>query len=255
MSRRKAYSLKEKIEIINKVKGGVSKASISREYGIPQGTVKGWFTEEAKLNSFVDKLDGDTGLTRKKTRLGKNEEVDNDLYTWFLRKRSEGVIPSRSVLKSQAEKFHENMNLDGSFKASDGWLWRWQKRHGISEFGKTNLNSIQSATCIPKQLFAQIKEESYIDTSTYKDNETALKVPEQIIIDSVCCKEEIQEELEDDKEAVNNITNTSPTTEEALTAIETLMQWVESQENINCIKLIHLACLKSEIETMMLQTP
>ncbi|KAK9721599.1 CENP-B N-terminal DNA-binding domain [Popillia japonica] len=124
MSKRHSYSVKEKLEIIKKVKSGVTKACIRREFGIPEGTVRGWMAEETKLNSFIDKLDEGTSLNRKKTRLGKNEQVDNCLYMWFVQKRSEGVPISGPALKLQAEKFHKDLNLDGDFKASDGWLWR-----------------------------------------------------------------------------------------------------------------------------------
>ncbi|KAK9722252.1 CENP-B N-terminal DNA-binding domain [Popillia japonica] len=59
---RHSYSVKEKLEIIKKVKSGVTKACIRREFGIPEGTVRGWMAEETKLNSFIDKLDEGTSL-------------------------------------------------------------------------------------------------------------------------------------------------------------------------------------------------
>lgn len=177
MNKRKAYSVKEKLDIINKVKSGVSKANIRREYGIPEGTVRGWMAEETKLNSFVDKLDQETGLTRKKARLGKNQNVDDCLYVWFVQKRSEGVPISGTALKLQAEKFHTSLNLEGNFKASDGWLWRWQKRHGISQVnisGEAKSSDVASAIEFPKQLAICIKNEEYNDVQIYNCDETAL---------------------------------------------------------------------------------
>jgi hypothetical protein len=70
------------------VKSGVSKAQIKRELGIPEGTIRGWITEERRLRSFLDKLDNTPGMERKKLRLGKNETVDDRLYIWFVQKRS-----------------------------------------------------------------------------------------------------------------------------------------------------------------------
>ena len=47
--KRKAYSVSDKLKIIDRVKNGESKASLSRECGIPEGTIRGWMKEEDKL--------------------------------------------------------------------------------------------------------------------------------------------------------------------------------------------------------------
>jgi transposase-like protein len=132
-NKRKSYTIKEKLSVIERVKSGVSKAQIKRELGIPEGTIRGWITEEGRLRSFLDKLDNILGLERKKSRLGKNETVDDCLYTWFIQKRSLDFPLSGPILKTQAETFFKDLKLEGEFCATDGWLWRWQKRHGIGE--------------------------------------------------------------------------------------------------------------------------
>uniref|UniRef100_S4R5E2 HTH CENPB-type domain-containing protein n=1 Tax=Petromyzon marinus TaxID=7757 RepID=S4R5E2_PETMA len=133
VNRRKSYTIKEKLAIIERVKSGVSKAHINRELGIPEGTIRGWIAEEGRLRWFLDKLDEAPGLQRKKTRLSRNEIVDDCLYAWFVHKRSLGSPVSGPALKMQAETFFCDLKLEGKFRASDGWLWRWKKRHGIGE--------------------------------------------------------------------------------------------------------------------------
>lgn len=46
MSKRKAYSMKEQLEIFNKVMNGVTKADITNEYGLQEVTLRGWISEE-----------------------------------------------------------------------------------------------------------------------------------------------------------------------------------------------------------------
>lgn len=84
--KRKNYTIEEKLQVIEKVKSGVSKASIFRESGIPEGTIRGWVKEEEKLRSFVASVESDVGLQRKKVRVGEDNELDDCLYKWFIQK-------------------------------------------------------------------------------------------------------------------------------------------------------------------------
>lgn len=90
-------------------------------------------SEEVKLRSFLDKLDESPGLERKKTRLYKNNKIDECLYAWFLQKWRSGVTISGLILKMQAENFFKDMSMEGNFEATDGWLLWWQNRHGIGQ--------------------------------------------------------------------------------------------------------------------------
>jgi transposase-like protein len=69
VNKRKSYTIKEKLTVIERVKSGVLKAQIERELGIPEGTIRGWIAEEGRLRSFLDKLDKTPGLEMKKSRL------------------------------------------------------------------------------------------------------------------------------------------------------------------------------------------
>jgi hypothetical protein len=83
--------------------------------------------EENKLHSFVDSIEDDVGLQRKKTELCEHSEVDECLYKWFLQKRSERVPINGVILKAQAVQFNKLLSGDETFKVSDGWLChpRW----------------------------------------------------------------------------------------------------------------------------------
>jgi transposase-like protein len=48
INKRRSYTKKDKLSVIERVKSGVSKAQVKRELGIPEGTIRGWITEEGR---------------------------------------------------------------------------------------------------------------------------------------------------------------------------------------------------------------
>ncbi|KAM6210946.1 tigger transposable element-derived protein 5 [Sarcoramphus papa] len=133
MALRRAYSIKDKLQAIERVKKGERQASVCRAFGVPGGTLRGWLKDEAKLRWFLEQLGGEVGTQRKKMRLANEEEIDRAVYAWFLALRQHGVPLSGPLIQAQAEAFARQIyGPECTFKASHGWFWRWQKRHGIS---------------------------------------------------------------------------------------------------------------------------
>nr|XP_056710601.1 tigger transposable element-derived protein 5 [Euleptes europaea] len=133
MAFRRAYSIKDKLQAIGRIKKGERQASVCRDFGVPGGTLRCWLKDERKLRWFLDQLGGEVGTHRKKMRLANEEEIDRAVYSWFLALRQHGVPLSGPVIQAQAEAFARQIyGPECTFKASHGWFWRWQKRHGIS---------------------------------------------------------------------------------------------------------------------------
>uniref|UniRef100_A0A8C4KST6 Tigger transposable element derived 5 n=1 Tax=Dromaius novaehollandiae TaxID=8790 RepID=A0A8C4KST6_DRONO len=121
------------IRDIIKMEKGERQASVCRAFGVPGGTLRGWLKDEAKLRWFLEQLGGEVGTQRKKMRLANEEEIDRAVYAWFLALRQHGVPLSGPLIQAQAEAFARQIyGPECTFKASHGWFWRWQKRHGIS---------------------------------------------------------------------------------------------------------------------------
>ncbi|KAM6125867.1 tigger transposable element-derived protein 5 [Pterocles gutturalis] len=91
MALRRAYSIKDKLQAIERVKKGERQASVCRAFGVPGGTLRGWLKDEAKLRWFLEQLGGEVGTQRKKMRLANEEEIDRAVYAWFLALRQHGV--------------------------------------------------------------------------------------------------------------------------------------------------------------------
>ncbi|NXD72818.1 TIGD5 protein, partial [Eolophus roseicapillus] len=181
MSLRRAYSIKDKLQAIERVKKGERQASVCRAFGVPGGTLRGWLKDEAKLRWFLEQLGGEVGTQRKKMRLANEEEIDRAVYAWFLALRQHGVPLSGPLIQAQAEAFARQIyGPECTFKASHGWFWRWQKRHGISSqriYGEGGLPTEPErapATCPESLPIPASDAAGYGDEQIYNANITRL---------------------------------------------------------------------------------
>ncbi|XP_037234761.1 tigger transposable element-derived protein 5 [Falco rusticolus] len=181
MALRRAYSIKDKLQAIERVKKGERQASVCRAFGVPGGTLRGWLKDEAKLRWFLEQLGGEVGTQRKKMRLANEEEIDRAVYSWFLALRQHGVPLSGPLIQAQAEAFARQIyGPECTFKASHGWFWRWQKRHGISSqriYGEGGLSTEpeRAPTACPEALSVPAADAGgYGDEQIYNTNITGL---------------------------------------------------------------------------------
>ena len=55
------------------------------------------------------------------------EQVDNAVFKWFSLQRSQNVLIDGPILKEKTLQFAKSFNFL-TFKASNGWLDKWEKR-------------------------------------------------------------------------------------------------------------------------------
>ena len=81
-------------------------------------------------------------------------------------------------MKAQAEIFNKSINGDETtFVASQGWLWRWQKRHGITKHkivGKKRSADKDSAAQFPPRLLEFLADKELVDEQVYNADESGL---------------------------------------------------------------------------------
>ncbi|XP_073433385.1 tigger transposable element-derived protein 5 [Dendrobates tinctorius] len=172
MAFRKAYSIKDKLEAIERVKNGERQASVSRDFGVPGGTLRGWLKDEQKLRWFLDQLGGDVGTQRKKMRLANDEEIDRAVYSWFLTLRQQGIPLTGPIIQAQAEMFAKQIyGEDCTFKASHGWFWRWQKRHGISSQHIYGEPKMRPTDIDPVLVYQEEEPETPVNDGGYGDEQ------------------------------------------------------------------------------------
>ena len=69
--------------------------------------------------------------TRKRSRPLKFSDVNDALFDWYQLACSKNIYPNGSLLKEKAKQIAEHMGID--FKASNGWLDKWKKKHHIKQ--------------------------------------------------------------------------------------------------------------------------
>ena len=131
--KRKAYSISEKLALVNRVRSGETQAKVSRELGLAESTLRGWLKDEEKLREACSVMD-DCGQKRKRARTAQDPQLEKVVFTWFNQARSEGMPISGPIIQAQAKKMNQSLHgEEQGFGATTGWLKRFKGRHGISQ--------------------------------------------------------------------------------------------------------------------------
>ena len=140
---RKSYTVKRKLEAIAKYdENGGNVAKASRESNVTRGCLQQWLKQRDELDEMRQErklsirkqrkrsLDDTVAATR-----GEFPEIETRLVEWLASMRQDGVTVSGECIKLQARATLKEEAPDKDpeeFKASNGWLHRFTKRHKIS---------------------------------------------------------------------------------------------------------------------------
>ena len=75
-------------------------------------------------------------------KLENNVKLDKALHVWFTQKRMEGVPVSGPMLCEKAKLLHKQIQPEQPFVASEGWKWRFCRRHGVRNLSLEGENSL-----------------------------------------------------------------------------------------------------------------
>ena len=129
--KRNILSLKRKLEVIEEHEHGKSRAELMEKYGLKKTTIHDILKAKDKIRESVKKLEnGPKGAELFRLRKLPFEGLDEAVFQWYKQQRAKGVATRGLDIQYAAEKLaaclgHQN------FKCSDGWLWRFKRRHGI----------------------------------------------------------------------------------------------------------------------------
>ena len=124
--KRKAFTLKEKYEIIKKIQSGVKQSDICKDLKLMKSTVATIWKNRQDILLASDK----TNVSCKKLKKSAHQEVDKGLLKWFTQKRQENLPISGSVLQEKANELGCKIEKT-DFKCSRSWVERFKKRHNI----------------------------------------------------------------------------------------------------------------------------
>ncbi|RHZ32959.1 hypothetical protein DYB26_010609 [Aphanomyces astaci] len=141
---RRETSLVEKLQLIHRAdSGSVSQRKLAKDFNIGLGTVNNILKKKA--NTLLEAHEGAPreAKVRKKPR---HEVVDQLVFEWL--KGVKGPHLTGNMVKDKALELAKRMPNTDHFKASNGWLESFCKRHDIS-FRKLRKESSSAATTVP----------------------------------------------------------------------------------------------------------
>ena len=89
---------------------------------------------ESRIVEMYEENVSGTAYQIKRIRNSKFGEVNDSLYQWYCMATSRNLYPDGPLLMEKAKEISRHLgHPDGSFKASNGWLEAWKKRHNIKQ--------------------------------------------------------------------------------------------------------------------------
>ena len=178
--KRVVLSLEKKREILGKVDAGWTTSCIRSEYGLSASTLHDIKKAREKLMSYTTRYSEASRTGRRQDRKvmasPKNVELDKCVLHWYQQQRGSGVMVRGAELKMAAEKFATRVGMN-DFKASDGWLYRFKFRHGLSA-RRTHGEALDadegSVSEFRQKLLKLIDDESIVLDQLYNADETGL---------------------------------------------------------------------------------
>jgi hypothetical protein len=102
------------------LKKGETATNITQIYGVGKLTVNERKRDDKKIGLYVSHMQTNDGVvkSRKTKKPAKYEQLDNDMYEWFIQARSQGVSLSDSIIMTKTGEINIKLNNDTNFKAS-----------------------------------------------------------------------------------------------------------------------------------------
>ncbi|KAK8756311.1 hypothetical protein V5799_000986 [Amblyomma americanum] len=136
MSRkRSSYTLDEKLKILQFVDEHptTKRVTLARQLDIPMTTLQSMIANRQSVEASVGRFE----RSRCATRTGQHKQLDDFMFSWLSERAAEPdfVRPSIEEMREMAATAAQSMGIDG-FTASNGWLSRFNKRHGFMRYKK-----------------------------------------------------------------------------------------------------------------------
>ncbi|XP_043263622.1 jerky protein homolog-like [Colletes gigas] len=177
--KRVVLSLDDKCNILTRMRNGESGSALAKEYNIGKSTIFGLKSNEDKILRYRENiLINNRNATKKKVMsAAENRNLDSAIFRWFSQQRVIGTPISGPILCEKALQLNSKMGGNDNFRASNGWLENFKKRHGIRllniQGGKLSAD-MEAAEIFKKFLSDFIGEHKYSEDCLYNADETGL---------------------------------------------------------------------------------
>ncbi|XP_043063424.1 tigger transposable element derived 5 isoform X1 [Drosophila ficusphila] len=125
-SKRKCFSVEEKMQIIRRLEAGERNATLAKEFGVCHTTIATIKKNKEKIKTlFYNNV-----LKPKRVRASIHDQVDKALLQWFIMQSSNGIPLRISLLQEKANFFAKQFKIE-NFNCSASWISRFKVRHNI----------------------------------------------------------------------------------------------------------------------------
>ncbi|KAL7040968.1 hypothetical protein ACKWTF_000560 [Chironomus riparius] len=125
----RSLTIQEKLEVIEMIENGKSIKDVTEETGINRNSLHYILKNRNKIREEVSK--NPTLSKHKRIKQTKNPELETSILNYIFEARENGEKLTGNIIKSVALETSVKMNIK-NFAASNGWLFSFFKRNGIS---------------------------------------------------------------------------------------------------------------------------
>ncbi|XP_060845841.1 tigger transposable element-derived protein 3-like [Rhopalosiphum padi] len=130
--KRKRLSLREKVDILDyrKNNGNVGIRALAEKFQVGKTQIADIVSNSEEIyKAWVENGNEERKLT--KLRKCEGNVIDKELLVWFSKTREKNLPVSGPTIQEKGKQLAEVYGLN-DFKASNGWLEKFRKRHNIS---------------------------------------------------------------------------------------------------------------------------
>ncbi|XP_033222223.1 tigger transposable element-derived protein 2-like [Belonocnema kinseyi] len=167
--KRKRLTFEEKYQLVREVKAGVPKKYLLEKYGISETMCRRVLAREADLNSKGESYEYQT---KKSAKTSSDVLLDAAVLEWFMQARDRGDPVSGPIIQEKARVLDEKINGSQTFKASNGWLYGFNRRYGIRLKGEKSSNDPLGAAEFSPILKTKIQSENLNLDNIYNADES-----------------------------------------------------------------------------------
>lgn len=127
---RTSISIKTKLKIIDELKNGADRKSIQNKFNVSRYFLSKLNKNKENIENILISNNTDKFTARKRLKWKRYSELDNAVIRFIKRIRKNNLPVSGEVIKDRAQIYAKQLGFT-NFKASSGWLEKFNKRNGL----------------------------------------------------------------------------------------------------------------------------
>ncbi|XP_043529387.1 jerky protein homolog-like [Frieseomelitta varia] len=182
----KEVNIADRLDILNKLEAGENINTLAREYNVSNRTIRRIRQKALSIRRYAKE---DFKLQKKRMRTSISADLDKELYSWFLQRRSAGDRITDYILIEKARALQEERGGPSNFTLCKGWLWRFKRNYNLRPtnvpYGESDNTDKSVAKEFVQQFLQMLEDNEISDNNLYNVDETSLfwkMLPKEILM-------------------------------------------------------------------------